>query len=285
MGEKQMNQIIKENLPSLSPGQKKVAEYISGHMDEGALHTAFQIGKKAGVSETTVIRLAYALGFAGFSDLQEKVRKDWLETKQAFQTEVSAASESLPPKDQLFESVIRREKRILQQLLNQVSTEDIWKAADRIVEADRIFIGGFGSSYAAAYWFYYSLRQLRGNVSISSPNGFMLEDVGELNEHSLLIVFAFPRYRNETLKLVDLANKQEAFVLAITNRQLSPIGQIASLPLTTEEQIDSSHNSIASVISLLEVIIAAIHMRDEGRISNRQQKLERLYADQGLFIE
>ncbi len=280
-----MNQIIKENLPSLSPGQKKVAEYISGHMDEGALHTAFQIGKKAGVSETTVIRLAYALGFAGFSDLQEKVRKDWLETKQAFQTEVSAASESLPPKDQLFESVIRREKRILQQLLNQVSTEDIWKAADRIVEADRIFIGGFGSSYAAAYWFYYSLRQLRGNVSISSPNGFMLEDVGELNEHSLLIVFAFPRYRNETLKLVDLANKQEAFVLAITNRQLSPIGQIASLPLTTEEQIDSSHNSIASVISLLEVIIAAIHMRDEGRISNRQQKLERLYADQGLFIE
>lgn len=280
-----MNQIIKENFPSLSPGQKKVAEYISGHMDEGALHTAFQIGKKAGVSETTVIRLAYALGFAGFSDLQEKVRKDWLETKQAFQTEVSAASESLPPKDQLFESVIRREKRILQQLLNQVSTEDIWKAADRIVEADRIFIGGFGSSYAAAYWFYYSLRQLRGNVSISSPNGFMPEDVGELNEHSLLIVFAFPRYRNETLKLVDLANKQEAFVLAITNRQLSPIGQIASLPLTTEEQIDSSHNSIASVISLLEVIIAAIHMRDEGRISNRQQKLERLYADQGLFIE
>lgn len=280
-----MNQIIKENFPSLSPGQKKVAEFITGHMEEGALHTAFQIGKKAGVSETTVIRLAYALGFAGFSDLQEKIRRDWLETKQAFQTEISAASESIPVKDELFESVIRREKRILQQLLNQVSSEDIWKAVDRIVKADRIFIGGLGSSYAAAYWFYYSLRQLRENVSILSPNGFMPEDVGEMNEDSLLIVFAFPRYRKETLKLVDLANKQAAFVMAITNRQLSPIGQLANLTLTTEEQIDSSHNSIASVISLLEVIIAGIQMKDEGRISSRQQKLERLYAEQGLFIE
>lgn len=280
-----MNQIIKENFPSLSPGQKKVAEFITGHMEEGALHTAFQIGKKAGVSETTVIRLAYALGFAGFSDLQEKIRRDWLETKQDFQTEISAASESIPVKDQLFESVIRQEKRILQQLLNQVSSEDIWKAVDRIVKADRIFIGGLGSSYAAAYWFYYSLRQLRENVSILSPNGFMPEDVGEMNEDSLLIVFAFPRYRKETLKLVDLANKQAAFVMAITNRQLSPIGQLANLTLTTEEQIDSSHNSIASVISLLEVIIAGIQMKDEGRISSRQQKLERLYAEQGLFIE
>jgi len=66
---------------------------------------------------------------------------------------------------------------------------------------------------------------------------------------------------------------------------LSPIGQLANLTLTTEEQIDSSHNSIASVISLLEVIIAGIQMKDEGRISSRQQKLERLYAEQGLFIE
>ncbi|WP_246628988.1 MurR/RpiR family transcriptional regulator [Mesobacillus maritimus] len=71
MGEIPLNQIIKECFSSLSPGQKRVAEYIKGHMDEGALHTAYQIGKKAGVSETTVIRLAYALGFSGFSDLQE----------------------------------------------------------------------------------------------------------------------------------------------------------------------------------------------------------------------
>lgn len=284
MGEKQLNQIIKEGFSSLSPGQKRVAEYIRSHMDEGALHTAYRLGKKAGVSETTVIRLAYALGFSGFSDLQEKVRRDWLETKQGSQTEVSAAID-MDKESQIFETVIQRENRILQQLLNQVSSEDLWHAVDKIVEADRVFIGGFGSSYAAAYWFYYSLRQLRENVSSSTPTGFTPEDVAELTEESLLIVFAFPRYRKETLKLVNLAKQRKAKVLAITNRQLSPVGQIAELTLTTEEQIDSSHNSIASVITLLEVLIAGIHHKDKKRISSRQQKLERIYADHGLLIE
>jgi DNA-binding MurR/RpiR family transcriptional regulator len=284
MGEKQLNQIIKECFSSLSPGQKRVAEYVKGHMDEGALHTAYQIGKKAGVSETTVIRLAYALGFSGFSDLQDKVRQDWLKSKQYFQTEVSSAIDTAE-ESQLFETVIQREKVILQQLLSQGSSEDLWQAVDKIMQADCIFIGGFGSSYAAAYWFYYSLRQLREHVSISSPNGFMPEDVSELTDKSLLIVFSFPRYRNETLKLVNLAKHQEAGVLAITNRQLSPIGQVADWTLTTEEQVESSHNSIASVITLLEVLIAGIQHKDEKRISSRQQKLERIYAGYGLFIE
>lgn len=283
MGEKQFNQIIKEGFSSLSPGQKRVAEYIKGHMDEGALHTAYQIGKKAGVSETTVIRFAYALGFSGFSDLQEKVRRDWLENKQTSQTEVSAAIDTT--EESLFETVIQREKSVLEQLLNQGSSEDLWIAVDKIVQADRIFIGGFGSSYAAAYWFYYSLRQIRENVSISTPTGFMPEDVSEFTEKSLVIVFSFPRYRNESLKLVNSAKQQKAGVLAITNRQLSPVGQIAELTLTTEEQIESSHNSIASVITLLEVLIAGIQSKDEERISKRQQKLERIYAEHGLFIE
>lgn len=283
MGEKQFNQIIKEGFSSLSPGQKRVAEYIKGHMDEGALHTAYQIGKKAGVSETTVIRFAYALGFSGFSDLQEKVRRDWLENKQTSQTEVSAAIDTT--EESLFETVIQREKSVLEQLLNQGSSEDLWIAVDKIVQADRIFIGGFGSSYAAAYWFYYSLRQIRENVSISTPTGFMPEDVSEFTEKSLVIVFSFPRYRNESLKLVNSAKQQKAGVLAITNRQLSPVGQIAELTLTTEEQIESSHNSIASVITLLEVLIAGIQSKDEERISKRQQKLERIYAENGLFIE
>jgi DNA-binding MurR/RpiR family transcriptional regulator len=228
--------------------------------------------------------LAYALGFSGFSDLQEKVRRDWLENKQAFQTEVSAAIDTTA-ESQLFETVIQREKVILQQLLNQVSSEDLWQAVDKILQSDRIFIGGFGSSYAAAYWFYYSLRQLREHVNISTPTGFMPEDVGELTEKSLLIVFAFPRYRNESLKLVALGKQQKATVLAITNRQLSPIGRVSELTLTTEEQTESSHNSIASVITLLEVLIAGIHHKDEKRISSRQQKLEKMYADNGLFIE
>jgi DNA-binding MurR/RpiR family transcriptional regulator len=285
MGHNPINQMIKENFSSLSPGQKKVAEFFIQHVNDAALMTAFQVGRKVGVSETTVIRLAYALGFSGFSEMQEKLRKDWLLSKfpnseQGMPNLMEEFSEN-----QLFSRVVNQEKVILQQLLQQLDTKAVWKAVEEIIQADRIYIGGFGSSYGAAFWFYYTLKQMRENVSISSPTGLMPEDISDLTDQSVLVVFSFPRYRKESLKLVKFAEQQGAKVIAVTNRQLSPIGQIAEITLTTEEQMESDHHSIASVITLLEVIIAAIQHQDIERISRRQKKLEQLYTGHELFLE
>ncbi|MCM3584315.1 MurR/RpiR family transcriptional regulator [Mesobacillus maritimus] len=284
MENKQLNEIIKESYPSLSPGQKKVAEYIKAHLDEGALHTAYQIGKKAGVSETTVIRLAYALGFSGFSGLQEKIRIDWLADKHASMFD-DTASNDVVEQSSIFESVIAREKNVLNQLLSQLNQNDFWEAVDKITNADVVYIASFGSSYAAGYWLYYALRQFRANVYISNPNGFIPEDVQDLSEDSIVVIFSYPRFRTETLTLMNMVKRQKVKTIAITNRQLSPVGPLADITLTTEEKVENGHNSIASVISLLEMILAGIQTRDHVHISVRQRKLEQLYSNQNLFIE
>lgn len=283
MKSKSISQIIKENYSSLSQGQKKAAEFLTLHKDEGALLTAFQLGKKAGVSETTVIRLAYALGFKGYSDMQEAVRRDWLEKKQPAE-EIPSLSQEQQEKN-LFSRIIDKEASVLKQLLMQIEENEIWKAVDHLIQSDHIYIGGFGSSYGAACWLHYTLQQYRGNVAISSPAGFSLEDIHDLNQHSAVIIFSFPRYRKEALELAKCSQAQGSKVIAITNRQLSPVGQLAEITLTTEEKADSGHHSIASVVSLLEVIMEGVKHRDRDRISIRQQKLEQLYTDQGLFLE
>ncbi|OHR70613.1 RpiR family transcriptional regulator [Bacillus sp. HMSC76G11] len=283
MKSKSISQIIKENYSSLSQGQKKAAEFLTLHKDEGALLTAFQLGKKAGVSETTVIRLAYALGFKGYSNMQEAVRRDWLEKKQPAEEIPSLSSEQ--QEKNLFSGIIDKEASVLKQLLMQIDENEIWKAVDQLIQSDRIYIGGFGSSYGAACWLHYTLKQYRGNVAISSPAGFSLEEIHDLNQHSAVIIFSFPRYRKEALELAKCSQAQGSKVIAITNRQLSPVGQLAEITLTTEEKADSGHHSIASVVSLLEVIMEGVKHRDRDRISIRQQKLEQLYTDQGLFLE
>lgn len=285
MSKRLLSQTIKENFALLSPGQKKVAEFIVHHMDEWALLTAFQIGRKVGVSETTVIRLAYALGFSGYSQIKELIRKDWLLDKQPNLDVSKTLSIEEINEENIFTKVIDKEKMVLQQLLQQINPDELWRAVDKIVHADRVYIGGFGSSYAAGYWLYYSLKQLREHVFLSSPTGFLPEDICELNEKSVVVIFSYPRYRKETLKLANFARKQKSIIISITNQQLSPIGQLSEITLTTEEHLDSGHHSIASVVSLLEIIIAGIQLRDRERISCRQQKLEQLYTDQELFLE
>ena len=62
--------LVREKITDLSSGQKKVARYILGHLEESSYLTLTKISREAGVSETTVVRLAYAIGFESFSSMQ-----------------------------------------------------------------------------------------------------------------------------------------------------------------------------------------------------------------------
>ena len=61
-----LDQLIYEKIPSLSAGQRKVAEYILNNKDEFSYATLAKLSKDISVSETTVIRFAYSLGFDSF---------------------------------------------------------------------------------------------------------------------------------------------------------------------------------------------------------------------------
>lgn len=284
MNQISITQMIKEHYPSLSTGQKKVAEWLTQNHEEGALLTAFQMGKKVGVSETTVIRFSYALGFSGYSEMQEAIRIDWLGKRQT-KHEESSSDVQEPTEHTLFRNVVEEETSVLQQLLTQIDNEEIWKVVDHLIEAKSVYIAGFGSSYGAAYWLYYHLKQLREGISISNSSGFSPEDLCDLTQDSVVFLFSFPRYRKEAIELATWSQLQLIPVILITNRLLSPIGSLSTVTLTTEEKMDSGHHSISSVISLLEMILKGIHFKDHDRIRLRQQKLEKLYSKQSWFIE
>ncbi|MCJ7992175.1 hypothetical protein MUB15_28310 [Priestia sp. OVS21] len=101
-----------------------MAEFLVNFTEKGSLYTAGQIGKEAGVSETTVIRLAYALGLNGFSDLQELMRKEWLssaESKEAASKPAAAsAAEEKKPLVNGFPLLTKRNYLKLQMRLSKV---------------------------------------------------------------------------------------------------------------------------------------------------------------------
>ncbi|MCP8968985.1 MurR/RpiR family transcriptional regulator [Ectobacillus ponti] len=271
--------IAKEKFPQLSAGQKKVAAYMVEHLEEAAFITAFQIGQKAKVSETTVIRFSYALGFDGFSEMQHIIQRQLLQ-----QTDISHAALQLREEDP-FAKVIESEIHILRHLLNRTTVRDIWKAVDALVGADQVLIAGHRISHAAAYWFSYTLGALREHVRLCSPAGDFYEKLCSLTDQSVVVIFSFPRYANETLKIAECTKEQGICLISVTDRLLSPVGRISDIVLTTEEHAESGRNSMASVISLLDLVIAGIHERDQHRVQAYQQKLEKLYSGYEVFAE
>ena len=66
---------IQERYDELSKAQKKVADYIAEHLEFAAMKTTVKISQAAGVSETTVIRLAYSLGYDSFKTTAPAISK------------------------------------------------------------------------------------------------------------------------------------------------------------------------------------------------------------------
>ena len=53
---------IEQAFDSYSKGQKKIAQFILDQYDKAAFMTASKLGQEVGVSESTVVRFANALG-------------------------------------------------------------------------------------------------------------------------------------------------------------------------------------------------------------------------------
>ncbi|MCM3117818.1 MurR/RpiR family transcriptional regulator [Neobacillus sp. MER 74] len=282
---KSFETIIKEKYDTLSPGQKKVAKYLIEKLDESAFSTAMMIGRKVEVSETTVIRLSYALGFNGFSEMQNYIQQQIVnKSLHPFSSDPQVERKE-EEHTSLFTEILEKEILSQRQTNHQLNETELWKVVNELINADRIFILGMGASYAPAHWFSFQLHSLRDQVTLCPSTGEIYERLGDLSERSVLFIISFPRYSKETLHIAECAKKQGIPLICVTDRLLSPIGRIADLTLTTEEDSESAAYSITPAILLLDFIIAGMKMKDSHQIQARQQKLEELYSNYHVFIE
>ena len=67
--------IIQEKQNTFSKGQKQISSFILAHYDKAAYMTAAKLGALVGVSESTVVRFANELGFAGYPELQHSLQE------------------------------------------------------------------------------------------------------------------------------------------------------------------------------------------------------------------
>jgi DNA-binding MurR/RpiR family transcriptional regulator len=277
--------IIKDKYDTLSPGQKKVAKHLIEKLDESAFNTASMIGRQVDVSETTVIRLSYALGFNGYSEMQHYIQQQILnKSLHSFTTDQEVVNKE-EEHTSLFSEILEKDILSLRQTNHQLNQMELWKVIDVLIKANRIFILGMGASYAPAHWFSFQLHSLRNQVTLCPTTGEIYEWLGDLSDDSVLFVISFPRYSKETLHIAEFAKRQGVPLICVTDRLLSPIGRIADFTLTTEEDSESSAHSITPAILLLDYIIEGMKVKNSDQIKARQQKLEELYSNYGVFVE
>ena len=267
----------------LSKSYRAIAAFIEEHYERIPAMTATALAREVGVSESTVVRFANALGYDGYPELlkalQYQVRKR-LTTDERF-----ALGSELPEEDVLT-TVLNEDMRNIRKTIDQIDSEAFTRTVNALTEARHIYILGLRSAAPLAQFMTYYLNFIFDNVSqVSTGLADVFEGLLRIQPEDVLIGISFPRYSTRTVEAMRFAHAAGAKVIAITDNVRSPLNSAADLCLTASTEMPSFVDSLAAPLSLINALIVALGLKKREELHSHLTRLEEVWSQNRVYLK
>ena len=281
--EEHLLQRIERNAASFSKGQRRIADYIGEHYDQAAFMTASKLGKTVGVSESTVVRFAGELGYAGYPKLQKAMQemiRDKLTSVQRIDVTTSRIGSG-----NVLDAIMNQDIDKIRRTLEETSHEDFNRAVKSIVNARRIYILGVRSTASLAQFLGYYFGLIFDNVRVITDTSktHTYEQLFRISEKDVIIGISFPRYSTMAVDAMSLARDHGANVIAITDSMISPLVEIADEVLIARSDMASVVDSLVAPLSLINAFIVATVLEKKDEVSDTFRELEKVWNHEGIY--
>lgn len=274
---------IKDNYIKLSKGQKRIADYILENYNKVAFMTASSLGGIVGVSESTVVRFANALGYDGYPKLQKGLQesiKTKLTTVQRFEL-----SKDIEVDENYIRKIMSYDMDNIRKTMDVLEEESVQKIGDVIHSARKVFVFGMRSSSVLSNYLGYYLNFIRDDVHIISIGVHDVLDylVNNLNEDDVLITISFPRYSKRTFEIVKFAKDRGAKLVGITDSELSPLSPLVDYCLYAKYNMNTFIDSLVAPMSLINALIIAISVNHKEEVEKKFEYLEKIWNEFDIY--
>jgi DNA-binding MurR/RpiR family transcriptional regulator len=268
---------IRAAAEAFTPADRRIADILASTNMLAGLETIGRLAGQVGVSGPTVLRFSTKLGFAGFADFQDAIRRDiherLLSPLDLYGRAKAGNSGLIANAKEVFCAGLSR-------TLDRLNDATLTRVADLLVNPSRsiYFVGGrFTHHFAEILWGH--IYQMRAKAYILRPGAVSLKDLlVDLGRRDVLVAFDVRRYQSDTIELAELAKTRRTSVVLFTDTLLSPIARVATHVLTCDLDAPSPYDSMVPCLALMEVVIAAVAERS-GMIGKRRiAEIEHLRA-------
>lgn len=271
--------LVKSKLSELSESQQKIAKYILDNLEEAVFDTAYQLGKKTSVSETTIIRFSYALGFEGFSDMNKSMRRSILKNSESEGQEPSKLDQlSNLPHGQLCEAF---QTQVIQgnKAYSDINIQEFEKICELIMTKSKVLIIGYMDSFGVASELLHVLDKLRSKVyfyRLLHEERNMLYD---LHEDSLVITVSFAPHYKYTLDYTETAKKGGCSIITITDSMINPFTHITdhSLIFNLQRNPEIDLINLSPVTSFIYNMVNYMYANYRDKIEQYRNSIERRF--------
>ena len=244
--------------------------------------TASKLGEYVGVSESTVVRFAAALGYSGYPQLQ-KALQEMIRHRLTASQRFEMTSDMDPA--QVLHKVLKADIQNIRSTLDEIDLNAFEQAIDMIIQARSIYVMGLRASAPIAEFFVHYLKFIFPNVRVvTSGVSDVFEQLSRIGEGDLLIGISFPRYTSRSIEAMGFARQQGAALIAITDGPLSPLHSTADVCLMAKSDMSSFVDSFAAPLSLINALIVALGQRRRSEVSDYFEKMERIWSEYDVYL-
>ena len=241
---------------------QQVANFAMSNPDEIAFGTAASIAERAQVQPSTLVRFSQAIGYRGFSELQDVFRERLRDRPSNYSDRLDSLRENAGAKSPvaaLLEGFCRAAGRSIDMLRDRIELSQIDAAAERLAAAETIYLLAQRRSFPISAYMSYAFGQLGvKNMLVGSPAGTDAETLAFATERDAAIAISFTPYAPTTLTHVRQIGARGTPVIAITDSPFSPLVSSSSLWFEVVEADYEGFRSLSATMALAMTLTVAV---------------------------
>ncbi|MDQ0766369.1 MurR/RpiR family transcriptional regulator [Streptomyces canus] len=267
--------------PRLSPGQRRIAQYLIEHITEAAFLSITDLAERVGVSQPSVTRFAAAVGFSGYPALREKLQSIALSTLAGgpIADDESRGNE--------LQAAVDAEIENLENLRRDFADPDrMIELGRKLSESTPLTILGLRISASLAEYFAYAARRIHPDVRVVTRGGSVAYDALLQSREAggtWVLAFSMPRHAQETLTALRVARSAGLKVALVTDLALGHVADEADVLFSTGTGSRLVFDSYAAPGVIAAALLQAMTDADPERTQARLEEYEQI-SDQHQFF-
>ena len=257
--------LITERAATLPKRLTQIAGFALENPDEIAFGTVSSIAEQAEVQPSALVRFSQALGYQGFSDMQEIFRSRLRDRILNYDERLQQLRQHAPDASQpnvILAGFCEASARSIAALQDKLDPADLDRAVEQLARAETLYLVGLRRSFPIASYMAYALGKLGVRaILVDAVGGLAAEQLTFAGPKDAVLAISFTPYASETISLARAAAQKGVPIVSITDSPFSPLAQLAGLWIEISEANFEGFRSMAATLTLAMTLTVAIAER------------------------
>jgi DNA-binding MurR/RpiR family transcriptional regulator len=258
---------IARRYPGFSDRLQVIAEFALDHPTDMALGTVAEVAERAKVQPSAIVRFAHAIGYGGFTEMQQIFRTrlvagatpSYKERIAGLRRDGRFRSDNSP--HDLLSRFASEGAVSLESAQEYVREEDLTRAIGIMGGAQTIYVVGLGGSFPVAAHLTYVLRRMGRRVVLLDGLGSALGDhVLTATPQDAVIAISFRPYNRDTVQVFPDFLARGVPGIAVTDSLLSPIVTGAAVAFEIPDMPEAALRTMVAPMCLVQSLAVGLSL-------------------------